>query len=163
MSVTLHINASHDKAEKYRILLPQIEALISGENDKIANLANISAALQTTFQFLWVGFYLAKKDMLVLGPFQGGIACMRLQKGKGVCGTAWQQEATLIVNDVNQFDGHIFCSSSALSEIVVPIFNTKKEVVMVLDIDSSSYNTFDAIDQQYLEELAQLITRQDWV
>ena len=144
------------KAEKYQTLLPQVKSLIEGENDLIANLANISAALKETFGFFWVGFYLVKEDELVLGPFQGPIACTRIRLGKGVCGTAWKEARTLIVPDVEQFPGHIACSSDSKSEIVVPILQ-QGEVVGVLDIDSNELDSFDTIDARYLEEICTYI------
>ena len=140
------------KAEKYQTLLPQIKSLIEGENDLIANLANISAALKETFGFFWVGFYLVKGDELVLGPFQGPIACTRIRKGKGVCGTAWREKRTLVIPDVDAFPGHIACSSLSRSEIVVPLMK-EGEVWGVLDIDSELLGMFDEIDKEYLEQL----------
>jgi GAF domain-containing protein len=144
--------AKGTKEEQYKALLPQIKALISGETDLIANMANITAALKEQFDWLWVGFYLVKGDELVLGPFQGPIACTRIQKGKGVCGASWAQEKTLIVPDVTQFAGHIFCSSLSVSEIVIPVIRNNK-VCAVLDVDSSQLSTFDATDQRFLEEI----------
>ena len=140
------------KAEQYEALLPQIFALTEGEPELIANLANISAALKEQFQWLWVGFYLVKNGELVLGPFQGPIACTRIKKGRGVCGTAWADAATLIVGDVEKFPGHISCNSLSRSEIVVPIF-VNNEVVAVLDADSAQLNSFDETDKKYLEEI----------
>lgn len=144
------------KQEIYTSLLPQIKALLEGEPDLIANLANISAALKEQFGWLWVGFYLVKNDELVLGPFQGPVACTRIKKGRGVCGTAWQHAATLIVADVEKFPGHIACSSLSKSEIVLPLFKDG-EVLGVLDIDSESLNSFDDIDKANLEQMLQLI------
>jgi GAF domain-containing protein len=141
-----------NKHEMYATLLPQIKALIAGEPDLVANLANIAAALKEQFGWLWVGFYLVKKDVLVQGPFQGPVACTRIQKGRGVCGASWQQAATLIVPDVAKFPGHIACSSLSVSEIVVPIVRNNK-VIGVLDVDSEKENWFDATDQQYLEKI----------
>lgn len=146
------------KEEQYQTLLPQVKALIEGEPDIIANLANICAALKEQFNWLWVGFYLVKPldavtTELVLGPFQGPVACTRIRKGRGVCGTAWAQGKTLLVPDVEKFPGHIACSSLSRSEIVVPLFS-KGEVVAVLDADSVSENDFDETDKQYLEEIA---------
>ena len=140
------------KAEQYQTLLPQIKALIGGEPDLIANLANIAAALKEQFGWLWVGFYLVKKGELVLGPFQGPVACTRIKKGRGVCGASWAQAKTLIVPDVEKFPGHIACSSLSRSEIVVPIMYNN-EVVGVLDADSEALITYDETDQQYLEEV----------
>jgi len=142
------------KEEQYKSLLPQIKALITGEPDLIANLANIAAALKEQFDWLWVGFYIVKNDELVLGPFQGPIACTRIQKGKGVCGACWEQEKTLIVPDVEKFPGHIYCSSASASEIVVPIF-TDRKVSAVLDVDSKELKTFDETDQRFLEEIVE--------
>lgn len=140
------------KAEQYRSLIPQIKALIEGETDLIANLANITGALKEQFGWFWVGFYLVKNEQLVLGPFQGPVACTRIQKGRGVCGGSWQQAATLIVPDVAQFPGHIACSSQSKSEIVVPMIQEGK-VWGVLDADSDQLNSFDETDQQFLEEI----------
>ena len=140
------------KKELYENLLPQIKSLVEGESDEIANMANISACLKDTFNFWWVGFYRVIVDELVLGPFQGPLACTRIRKGKGVCGTAWQNAETVIVTDVDEFPGHIACSSLSKSEIVVPVFKNN-EVVAVLDIDSEKLATFDAIDKEYLEKL----------
>ncbi|WP_339754453.1 GAF domain-containing protein [Algoriphagus aquimarinus] len=156
MSDSLYIPESATKAEKYEAILPQIEALITGEPDLYANLANISAALKEAFDFFWVGFYLAKENQLVLGPFQGPIACTRISMGKGVCGTAWQEGKTVLVPDVDAFPGHIACSSASKSEIVVPVFKGGL-VAMVLDVDSDQLNDFDAVDQQYLEKLMGLL------
>jgi len=144
------------KQEQYEALLPQIKGLLSGEPDLIANLANISAALHEQFGWLWVGFYIVKEDELVLGPFQGPVACTRIRKGKGVCGTSWERETTLIVPDVEKFPGHIACSSKSKSEIVVPLIRNGK-VIAVLDVDSEALNHFDATDQQYLEKILNLI------
>lgn len=146
------IPESANKAEKYEALIPQIEALISGEPDLYANLANITAALKEAFGFFWVGFYLVKETQLVLGPFQGPIACTRISIGKGVCGTAWQDAKTQLVPDVDAFPGHIACSSASKSEIVVPVFKGE-QVAMVLDVDSDQINDFDSADQLYLEKL----------
>lgn len=152
MSDSLFIPESATKAEKYEAILPQIEALITGEPDLYANLANISAALKEAFDFFWVGFYLAKENQLVLGPFQGPIACTRISMGKGVCGTAWQEGKTVLVPDVDAFPGHIACSSASKSEIVVPVFKGGL-VAMVLDVDSDLLDDFDGVDQEYLEKL----------
>lgn len=145
------------KEEQYEELIPQIKALITGETDFIANLANISAALMEQFDWLWVGFYLVKEGELVLGPFQGSIACTRIKKGRGVCGTAWLEKKTLIVPDVDDFPGHIACSSLSKSEIVIPIIRVD-EVIGVLDVDSSVLSQFDEVDQHYLEEIGALIS-----
>jgi GAF domain-containing protein len=144
------------KEEQYESLLPQIKALLDGEPDLIANLANITGALKEQFNWLWVGFYLVKDDELVLGPFQGPVACTRIKKGKGVCGTSWANAETLIVPDVEKFPGHIACSSLSRSEIVVPIIRNNK-VVGVFDVDSIEPDQFDIIDQNYLEQIIELI------
>lgn len=156
MAETLYLSAT-DKAGKYQELMPQLEALVAGEPDVTANLANIAAALREAFGFFWVGFYLVKGSQLVLGPFQGPIACTRINLGKGVCGTAWAEKRTQLVPDVDAFPGHIACSSASKSEIVVPVFDKAGEVAMVLDVDSDQLADFDLTDQQYLEQLAQLI------
>lgn len=157
MAEELNLIASTNKEEIYKSLIPQIKALITGEDDLVANLANISAALKTAFGHLWIGFYLVKGDELVLGPFQGSIACTRIRKGKGVCGTVWQTGITEIVPDVEAFPGHIACSSDSKSEIVVPIKNQSGEVIGVLDIDSSDLNMFDEVDRKYLEDLMAVV------
>lgn len=144
------------KEEQYISLLPQIKGLMAGESDLIANLANIAAALKEQFQWLWVGFYLVKEEELVLGPFQGPVACTRIHKERGVCGAAWREGKTLVVPDVSKFPGHIYCSSSAVSEIVVPI-KRQGQVVGVLDADDSVEATFDEIDKKYLEEIVSWI------
>lgn len=144
------------KEEQYQNLVPQIKALLTGEDDFIANLANIAAALKEQFNFFWVGFYLVKNNQLVLGPFQGPVACTRIAYNRGVCGTSWAQKETLIVPNVDEFPGHIACSSLSKSEIVIPIFKGD-EVIGILDVDSSELNSFDEIDAKYLKEiLAQL-------
>ena len=146
-----------NKAQKYQSLLPQIEALVSTEQDVIANLANICAALKEGMGYFWVGFYRAETpDMLVLGPFQGPVACTRIPKGKGVCGAVFEQRKTLIVPNVDEFPGHIACSSASKSEIVLPIFK-RGEVAWVLDIDSDQLNDFDEVDQHWLEKLTSMI------
>ena len=144
------------KAERYASLLPQIKALIEDESNLVANLANISAALHEAFGFWWVGFYLVEGDELVLGPFQGPVACTRIGRGRGVCGTAWQRGQTIVVEDVELFPGHIACSSASRSEIVVPMWKGDK-VWGVLDIDSEKLATFDECDQEWLEKLCQMI------
>ena len=156
MSEDLHIITSTDKTEQYQSLLPQIAALVQGEADIIANLANICAALKEQFKWFWVGFYLVKNNELVLGPFQGPVACTRIAKGRGVCGTAWQQAQTLIVPDVDQFPGHIACSSLSRSEIVVPLFQNN-QVVGVLDVDSEHLALFDEVDKIFLEQIVKLV------
>jgi L-methionine (R)-S-oxide reductase len=144
------------KEEQYESLLPQIKALMEGEPDLVANLANVAGALKEQFNWLWVGFYLVKNDELVLGPFQGPVACTRIKKGKGVCGTSWAKAQTLIVPDVEKFPGHIACSSLSRSEIVVPIIRNNK-VIGVLDVDSIEPDQYDNIDQDYLEQITELI------
>lgn len=149
--------AKGTKEEQYESLLPQISALLEGEPDLIANLANITGALKEQFNWLWIGFYLVKNDELVLGPFQGPVACTRIKKGKGVCGASWAKAETLIVPDVEKFPGHIACSSLSKSEIVVPIIRNNK-VVAVLDADSSDPDHYNIIDQKYLEQITDLIS-----
>lgn len=144
------------KQDQYEALLPQIKALITGEPDVIANLANICGALKEQFGWLWVGFYLVKESELVLAPFQGPVACTRIKKGKGVCGAAWEQAKTLIVPDVEKFPGHIACSSLSRSEIVIPII-ANGEVKGVLDVDSVLLNDFDDSDKKYLQEIVSWI------
>jgi GAF domain-containing protein len=156
MAEDLHISIG-SKQEQYEALLPQIKALTAGESDLIANLANIAAALFQQFRWLWVGFYLVKGDELVLGPFQGPIACTRIKKGRGVCGTSWERGETLVVPDVEKFPGHIACSSLSRSEIVVPI-TYDGTVWGVLDVDSDALDHFDAIDKEYLERIIQFIS-----
>jgi L-methionine (R)-S-oxide reductase len=145
-----------NKQEQYTSLIPQVQALLSYETDLIANLANVAAALKEQFGWLWVGFYLVKGESLVLGPFQGPVACTRIRKGSGVCGTAWQQAATLVVPDVNTFPGHIACNSASRSEIVVPVVRNGA-VVAILDADSTDLAAFDETDRIYLEELVSII------
>lgn len=144
------------KAQQYQYLVPQIKGLVEGEDDLVANMANVCAALKQQFDWLWVGFYVVKKDDLVLAPFQGPIACTRIKKGRGVCGTAWQESTTLIVPDVGQFPGHIACSSSSKSEIVIPIFKND-EVFAVLDVDSELLNHFDETDEKYLTDIVAML------
>ena len=145
-----------DKKEQYESLLPQIQGLITGEPNLIANLANIAAALKVQFNWFWVGFYWVIEDELVLGPFQGPVACTRIKKGRGVCGSAWEKASTIIVEDVEKFPGHIACSSLSKSEIVVPVFKEGK-IIGVLDVDSSELSQFDTTDQVYLEQIVALI------
>ncbi|MDH5379552.1 MAG: GAF domain-containing protein [Cyclobacteriaceae bacterium] len=152
MAEELIIPKTDSREDIYKSILPQIQALTAGETDLIANLANITAALMEAFRFLWVGFYIVKEDELVLGPFQGPVACTRISKGKGVCGTAWEKAETILVPDVEEFPGHIACSSASRSEIVVPVIKNGK-VIMVLDVDSEKVNNFSGIDQKYLEEI----------
>src|ERR1700749_574241 len=148
MAEDLNITTSTDKTEQYTTLIPQIEALLYGEPDLVANLANVAAALKEQFKWFWVGFYLVKNGELVLGPFQGPDACTRIAKGKGVCGAAWEQAKILVVPDVDAFPGHIACSSLSKSEIVLPLFNDDK-VVGVLDVDSEELDQFDETDATY--------------
>lgn len=155
MAEDLNINTG-SKKEQYQSITPQIEALIAGETDLTANLGNVCAALKEQFSWFWVGFYLVKNDELVLNAFQGPVACTRIKKGVGVCGTSWQKEKTIIVEDVNQFDGHIACSSASKSEIVIPIFKNR-EVLGVLDVDSEHLRHFDEDDQKGLEKILSLI------
>ena len=155
MAEDLHI-IKGSKAEQYEALIPQIKGLLEGETDLVANLANTAAALKEQFGWFWIGFYLVKQDELVLGPFQGPVACTRIRKGRGVCGSSWASATTLIVPDVEKFPGHIACSSLSKSEIVVPLFKAG-EVAGVLDIDSNEYNSFDETDQHYLEQIVALL------
>ncbi|MDN5306518.1 MAG: L-methionine (R)-S-oxide reductase [Bacteroidota bacterium] len=155
MSEAISVSAT-DKRSKYEELFPQLVSLIGLESDTIANMANLCAALKDTFNFLWIGFYIVKVDQLVLGPFQGPIACTRIGFGKGVCGTAWKNGKTLVVPDVNAFPGHIACSSLSKSEIVVPVINNE-QVIAVLDVDSDQEAFFDEIDAQYLEKIVRLL------
>ena len=145
------------KTEKYRLLTEQIRALIDGETDTVAIMANVCAAIHETMGFFWTGFYRVQGEQLILGPFQGPVACIHIPFGRGVCGSAWKQRQTLVVPDVEQFPGHIACSSLSRSEIVVPVFSTDDEVVAVLDIDSKDLATFDDIDRRYLEDICRLI------
>jgi L-methionine (R)-S-oxide reductase len=144
------------KSEQYQSIISQIKGLLKGETDLIANLANIAAALKEQFNWFWIGFYLVKENELVLGPFQGPVACTRIRKGRGVCGASWEKAKSLIVPDVGKFPGHIACSSLSKSEIVIPII-VKNEVIGVLDVDSENYDQFDNTDQIYLEEIVGLI------
>jgi GAF domain-containing protein len=157
MSEELQIDKNSSREEKYNSLVPQIQALLTGESDMIANMANISAALKEVFSFWWVGFYLVKNNELVLGPFQGPVACTRIALGKGVCGTSWKEAKTIIVADVDQFPGHIACSSASRSEIVVPVLKDGK-VIAVLDVDSEHYDHFDKTDDQYLTIITKLLS-----
>ena len=156
MSENLIIKGN-SKRELYENLLPQIKSLMEGETDVIANMANVAACIKDTFHFWWVGFYRVENEELILGPFQGPLACTRIRKGKGVCGTAWQEAKTIIVPDVDKFAGHIACSSLTRSEIVVPIIKNS-EVTAVLDIDSENLNTFDEEDKAFLEEIADYLS-----
>jgi L-methionine (R)-S-oxide reductase len=154
----LVISSSTDKQERYKTLLPQVQSLISGETDIVANLSNIAAALKQGMNFFWVGFYLVKDNQLVLGPFQGPVACTRINFGKGVCGTSWKEKKTIIVPNVDEFPGHIACSSESKSEIVLPALRNG-EVALVLDVDSDKLNAFDEIDRRHLEEVIRSIEK----
>lgn len=158
MSEDLIINNRLSKEDKYKELLPQLQALVEGEVDVIANLSNITAALKETFNWWWVGFYLVKDTQLVLGPFQGPVACTRINLGKGVCGTAWEKKETLIVEDVSLFPGHIACSAASKSEIVLPVMKDN-EVIMVLDVDSEYISHFNETDSIYLQKIVELIEK----
>ena len=147
------------KQEKYEELLPQIVAMIEGENNAVSVMANVTAALHEAFGWWWTGFYTVNGDCLELGPFQGPVACYRIKRGRGVCGTAWDRNETIIVPDVEQFPGHIACSSLSRSEIVVPVHNSDGEVVAVLDIDSKELNTFDETDKTHLEKIVEDISK----
>ena len=145
------------KQERYAALLPQVKSLCEGESDMIAKMANVSALIHSEFGFWWTGFYRVLDGELVLGPFQGPIACIHIAYGRGVCGSAWKERRTLVVPDVEQFPGHIACSSESRSEIVVPLFGSDRTVVAVLDIDSEKLNTFDETDRRYLEKICTMI------
>jgi len=156
MAEDLTIIKNGSKEEQYIALIPQIAALLHGETDLIANLANVAAALKEQFNWFWVGFYLVKNDELVLGPFQGPVACTRIKKGKGVCGASWQQNTTLIVPNVDEFPGHIACASASKSEIVLPVYQGEN-IIGVLDVDSEYLAHFDEIDGKYLKQIIQLL------
>ncbi len=156
MAEELIIAQEASKDEKYQSLIPQIKALVTGEPDVTANLANIASALKYGMDFFWVGFYLVKGDEMILGPFQGPIACTRIAKGKGVCGTTWADAQTIIVPNVDEFPGHIACSSDSKSEIVLPAFKNG-EVALVLDVDSDQLNDFDEVDRKHLEDLMRIV------
>lgn len=158
MAEELIVEKSASKEEKYKTLIPQIEALVTGEPDLTANLANIASALKYGMGFFWVGFYQVKNDELVLGPFQGPIACTRIAMGKGVCGVSWEKAETILVPNVDEFPGHIACSSDSKSEIVLPAIKNG-EVALVLDVDSDRINDFDTVDRQYLEDLMKIVER----
>jgi len=157
MSEELFIAPGAGKKEIYEALMPQLAALIDGETDLTANQANLSAALYAAFGWWWVGFYRVKNNELVLGPFQGPIACTRIKFGKGVCGTAWKEAKSILVPDVNAFAGHIACSSSSVAEIVVPVFDRTGQVVGVMDVDSEQYDVLDETDVFYLEKISLLV------
>ncbi len=158
MAENLIISSSKDKVARYQMLVPQIEALTSGEPDLIANLSNIAAALRQSMNFFWVGFYIVKNNELVLGPFQGPIACTRIAFGKGVCGASWKEKQTIIVPNVDEFPGHIACSSDSKSEIVLPVVKNG-EVALVLDVDSDQLNDFDETDKVYLAQVMSMIEK----
>ncbi len=156
MAEELIISSSTQKSERYQTLLPQLEALVKGEDDLMANLANISAALKQTMDFYWVGFYIVKGNQLVLGPFQGPIACTRIGFGKGVCGTSWKEKKTIVVPNVDEFPGHIACSSASRSEIVLPAMKSG-DVALVLDVDSDKLNDFNADDEAGLSQVIRIV------
>ncbi len=158
MAEELLISTSNNKKERYHALIPQIESLVADEKDFIANLSNIAAALKQTMNFFWVGFYLVRENQLVLGPFQGPVACTRIDFGKGVCGAAWRDKKTILVPNVDEFPGHIACSAASKSEIVLPAFKNN-EVALVLDVDSDKLQDFDEADRQALEKVARIIER----
>jgi L-methionine (R)-S-oxide reductase len=158
MAEELIIHPSSDKQERYQSLIPQLQALVEGETDLTANLSNLAAALKQAMNFFWVGFYLVKENQLVLGPFQGPIACTRINFGKGVCGTAWKEKKVMLVPNVDEFPGHIACSSASRSEIVLPAFKNG-EVALVLDVDSDKLNDFDATDEKALEQVMRIIEK----
>lgn len=157
MAEEIIIEATAGKAAKYQSLLPQLEALVGDESNIIANMANVAAALKEVFGFFWVGFYLVENDTMVLGPFQGPVACTRLSYGKGVCGAVWSDKKTILVPDVDKFPGHIACNSGSKSEIVVPGIDAQDKVKFVLDVDSDKLDDFDDIDKQYLEQVVNLV------
>ena len=157
MSESIIIAQNQPKDALYRELLPQLQSLVEGETDLTANLANVAAALKDVFGWWWVGFYIVRENQLVLGPFQGPVACTRIGFGKGVCGTAWKEKRSILVPDVNQFPGHIACSSASVSEIVVPVFNKENEVIAVLDVDSERYDVLDEVDVVWLEKIVLLM------
>ena len=156
MAEELIVSTSSSKLERYQTLMPQVKSLVQGERDVVANLSNIAAALKQSLGFFWVGFYFVKQGQLVLGPFQGPVACTRIDFGKGVCGTAWKEKQIIIVPDVEKFPGHIACSSASKSEIVLPAFKNN-DVALILDVDSDSLNEFDEIDRQELTRLIEII------
>ncbi|MEQ9187010.1 MAG: GAF domain-containing protein [Cryomorphaceae bacterium] len=157
MAESIYIETGAPKEIKYQQILPQIEALIEGEEDQVAALANVAAALHQPFQHLWTGFYFVRNRDLKLGPFQGPVACMTIAFGKGVCGRCWKEEEAIVVPDVDRFPGHISCNNESRSEIVVPIKTKDGKVIAVLDIDSAQLNAFDAIDRQYLQQLCEYL------
>lgn len=158
MAEQLIIANATDKAGRYKLLVPQIESLVSGETDVVANLSNVAAALKQTMNFFWVGFYIVRQNELVLGPFQGPIACTRIALGKGVCGTSWKEKKVITVPNVDEFPGHIACSSDSKSEIVLPAFKNG-EVALVLDVDSDVLNDFDKVDELYLLQVMKIVEK----
>ena len=159
MAENLVVSRSTEKKERYDVLIPQIEALVAGEKDVVANMSKVVAALRQAMGFFWVGFYIVREDQLVLGPFQGPIACTRINLGKGVCGTSWKEKRTIVVPDVDQFPGHIACSSDSKSEIVLPAFDKNGNVTLVLDVDSDRLNDFDETDAIYLERVMRIVEK----
>ena len=157
MSESIIIAQNQPKDVRYRELLPQLQSLVEGETDLTANLANVAAALKDVFGWWWVGFYIVRENQLVLGPFQGPVACTRIGFGKGVCGTAWKEKRSILVPDVNQLPGHIACSSASVAEIVIPLINNQNEVIGVLDIDSEKYDILDETDVKWLEEIVRIV------
>lgn len=158
MAESLIISQTATKAERYSQLVPQIESLVTGESDVVANLSNVAAALKQAMNFFWVGFYIVKNNELVLGPFQGPIACTRIAFGKGVCGASWKEKKVIVVPNVDEFPGHIACSSASKSEIVLPAFKNN-EVALVLDVDSNVLNDFDEVDEKHLRDIMRLVER----
>ncbi|NBA85057.1 GAF domain-containing protein [Emticicia sp. CRIBPO] len=159
MSETLWVPQTSERKEIYEAILPQVRSLLDGEKDRIANMANVAAALKEAFGFFWVGFYVVKEDQLVLGPFQGPIACTRINFNRGVCGHCYTTGATVIVPDVEAFPGHIACSSASKSEIVVPVFDTDQNIIAVLDVDSDTLNDFSEVDAEWLEKVVGLLSK----
>ena len=159
MSETLWVPQTGERKEIYEAILPQVRSLLDGEKDRIANMANVAAALKEAFGFFWVGFYLVKEDQLVLGPFQGPIACTRINFNRGVCGHCYTTGATVIVPDVEAFPGHIACSSASKSEIVVPVFDTDQNIIAVLDVDSDTLDDFSEVDAEWLEKVVGLLSK----
>jgi len=159
MSETLWVPQTSERKEIYEAILPQVRSLLDGEKDRIANMANVAAALKEAFGFFWVGFYLVKEDQLVLGPFQGPIACTRINFNRGVCGHCYTTGATVIVPDVEAFPGHIACSSASKSEIVVPVFDTDQNIIAVLDVDSDTLDDFSEVDAEWLEKVVGLLSK----
>lgn len=158
MAEDLIVSPSADKKDRYQTLIPQLESLVAGETDLIANLSNVAAALKQTLDFFWVGFYFVKESQLVLGPFQGPVACTRIDFGKGVCGKAWKDKQTLVVPDVDKFPGHIACSSASRSEIVLPAFKNDS-VALILDVDSDKPDDFSEIDERALRQVIKIVER----